>query len=562
MYTENKTVQILIAMLKAFGIKQAVLSPGTRNVPFVHSIEKDDFFKCYSIVDERSAGYFALGLILESNEPVVISCTSGTSATNYSSAICEAYEQKLPLIVLTADRNQYYLNQLEDQMIPQTNLYPGRTKMQITLPIVKDDLDYWYCRRIINEALLEATRRGGGPVHINIPIDWGLFAQNFSVKNLPKVNPFKRITFRDMYKKKIPEVDYLKNKKRILVLYGQNQPVSKKTIYDIEGFVNKYNCVIAVETISNLHTKGTVNTSLICRALTKESFTKVFAPDLVISLNGNYISTIKGLLKGCSSPFDHWTVNEEGNIVDQFKKLTRVFECSTEEFFEYFNKYGGDSLSDGEYLNLWREKINSLPKPNFPYSDNYAMQEFLKQIPNKSLLHYGNGVAVHISQYFPIDESIIHYCHSGTTTIDGSLSTFIGQAAASSKLCFAFIGDLSFFYDMNALWNRYVGNNVRILLYNNEGGKTFYWNAAKDIDTLPLHTAAEHFTSAKGWVESLGFQYLSAHNKEEFDENLPKFVVEKSDKPILFEVFTKKDSDARILMDYYDECKKVLENSL
>lgn len=397
-------------------------------------------------------------------------------------------------------------------------------------------------------------------MHINIPTDWGLFAHNFGVKELPVIRPIKRVTLRNMYAGEIEEVKNLKSKKRILVLYSQTQPASKEMEKSIEGFASKYNCAIAVETISNLHCDETINTSLICRALTKDLFTEEFAPDLVISLNGNYVSTIKGLLKGCPKDFEHWTVNEEGQVVDQFKKLTRVFECSTHEFFAYFDKHGGEPVTEHEYLDFWRDKIDSLPKPDFPYSDNYAMQEFLKQIPPNSLLHYGNGVAVHISQYFPIDSSIIHYCHSGTTTIDGSLSTFIGQAAASSKLAFAFIGDLSFFYDMNALWNRYVGKNVRILLYNNEGGQTFYWNAAKDIDTLHLHTGAEHFTTAKGWVESQGFRYLSAKNKHEFDENLPKFVVEESDKPILFEVFTKKETDARILMDYYEECKNKLES--
>ncbi len=558
MYSDNKTIQILISLLKEFGVKQAVLSAGTRNVPFVHSVEKDAYFKCHSVVDERSAAYFAIGLSLEHKEPVLISCTSGTASTNYTSAICEALEQHIPLVVLTSDRNIYYLNQLEDQQIPQSGMYRTSVRKTVTLPIIKDGNDEWYCRRLVNEALLELNHNGGGPIHINIPTEWGLFAQNFNTKELPIFKAIKRVTSRDMYSGKIDEINKLKSKKRILVMYSQNQPVSKEMVKNIEGFVLKYNCAIAVETVSNLHCKGTINTSLICRALTKDLFTKEFAPDLVISVNGNYVSTVKGLLKGCSKEFEHWTVNEEGQVVDQFKKLTRVFECSAHEFFMYFDIHGVESVKDNEYLDFWRDKIDSLPKPEFPYSDNYAMQEFLKQIPPNSILHYGNGVAVHMSQYFPIDSSIIHYCHCGTTTIDGSLSTFIGQASATEKLCYMFIGDLSFFYDMNAIWNRYVGNNVRILLYNNEGGETFHWNAAKEIDTLHLHTSAEHFTTAKGWVESRGFRYYSARNKEEFDTSLPEFVRKESDAPIFFEVFTKKETDAQILLDYYEICKNDL----
>ncbi len=558
MYSDNKSIQILISLFKEFGVKHTVLSPGTRNVPFVHSVERDSFFKCHSIVDERSAGYFAIGLAVEKKEPVIISCTSATATTNYSSAVCEAYEQKLPIIILTGDRNPYYLDQLEDQMVPQTQLYPGRTKKQITLPIIKDEIDYWYCRRIVNEALLEMNHNGSGPIHINVPTEWGLFAQNFNTKELPKLNPIRRVTIRDMFAGKISEVDELKSKKRILVIYGQSRPASKELIDAINNFSNKYDCVISSETISNITCNNQINTSLITRALSKDTFSNIYAPDTVISIGGNYVSQIKGLLNGCTKEFEHWTINEEGVVVDQFKKLTRVFECSPLEFFKYFGENTIDNDKTNEYLRLWNEKIDSMPKPKFEYSSNYAMQEFLKRVPNNSLIHYGNGVSAHVSQYFSVDESLEHYCHTGTTTIDGSVSTFIGQSSATNRLSFLFVGDLSFFYDMNGIWNRYVGNNVRILIYNNEGGETFHWNAARDIDTLPQHISAEHFASAKGWVESRGFKYLSSHTKEEFDEKLPEFMVSESDQPIVFEVFTKKDIDAKMLMAYYDEIKKVL----
>ena len=557
MYSDNETVQIVISLLKEFGVRHAVLSAGTRNVPVVHSLEKDPYFKCYSIVDERSAAYFALGLALETGEPVLMSCTSGTASTNYTSAMWEASRQHLSLIALTSDRNQYYLNQLEDQMITQSGMYRSACRKSVTLPIVQDDKDAWYCRRLVNDALLELNHRGGGPVHINLPTEWGLFAQNFNTKELPVCKPIRRYSLKDLHAGARNLVSGLKSRKRILVIYGQSRPVSDEIKRDIEGFVSKYSCVIAVETISNLSVKGTINTSLICRALTKEMF-REYAPDLVISVQGDYVSTIKGMLKGCPAGFEHWTVNEEGVVVDQFKKQTAVFECSAADFFAYFNAQGGEAVGSNDYLDFWQGRINSHPDLNFPYSSVYAMQEFLKQIPAGSLLHHGNGVAVHMAQYFPTDSSIITYCHTGTTTIDGSLSTFIGQAAASEKLCFAFIGDLSFFYDMNAIWNRYVGKNVRILLYNNEGGQTFHWNAAREIDTLPLHTSAEHFATAKGWVESQGFKYLAARNKEEFDARLPEFMAPESDAPVLFEVFTKKESDGQILHDYYRQCREAL----
>lgn len=557
MYTDNQTVQILISLLKEFGVRHAVLSPGVRNVPIVHSIEQDKAFECYSVVDERSAAYFGLGLALQTNEPILISCTSGTASANYLSAMWEAKRQNVPLIALTADRNQYYLEQLEDQMIKQDCMFGTAVRKSVTLPIVENEKDTWYCRRLVNEALLEMHSGGGGPVHINIPIEWGIFGQNFNTKKLPKLKTIRRTTYKDMQSGRIDALEEIKTKKRILVLAGQDRPMKPEALTALEKFAAHYPCAVAVETISNIHLPEVINTNLMTRALTKDMFTE-YAPDLVISFGGNYVSQIKGRLKSCDDDFDHWCINEDGAVIDQFKKLTRVFTCSPQDFFAYFNEHFTGSKPDQSYRKLWQSRIESLPAPNFTYSSNYAMQAFLSHIPNNSILHYGNGVAVHMAQYFPHDPSIETYCHSGTTTIDGSLSTFIGQAATSDKLCFAFIGDLSFFYDMNALWNRYVGKNVRILLYNNEGGQTFHWNAAKDIETLPLHTSAEHFTTAKGWVESLEIKYLSATNKDELDAALPAFVSGDSDQAICLEVFTKKDEDGKMLHDYYDQCREHL----
>jgi 2-succinyl-5-enolpyruvyl-6-hydroxy-3-cyclohexene-1-carboxylate synthase len=557
MYSDNQTVQILLALLKEFKVRHAVLSPGSRNVPVVHSIEQDPDFRCYSVVDERSAAYFGLGLALETGEPVLISCTSGTAAANYTSAMWEASKQNLPIVALTSDRNPYFFGQLEDQMIAQADMYGSACRKSVTLPIIKDDKDAWFCRRLVNEALLELHHRDGGPVHINLPTEWGLFAQNFNAKALPKLNPIRRFGRRALLHGNMAPMAELVTKRRILVLVGQSRDVNEGYRGSVEAFAARFPCAVAVETISNLAVPDAINTSLITRALTKEMFVE-YAPDLVISVGGNYVSPVKGLLKGCAADFEHWCVNEDGVVVDQFRKLTAVFECSAHEFFAYFNEHGGVANPDHSYLELWRSRIGALPKPDFPYSSGYVMQAFLGQIPPGSILHHGNGVAVHIAQYFLTDTRITTYCHTGTTTIDGSLSTFIGQAAVTDKLCFAFIGDLSFFYDMNALWNRYVRQNVRILLYNNEGGQTFHWNNARDIDTLPLHTSAEHFTSAKGWVESRGFKYLCARTKEELDALLPEFVAAESDQPICFEVFTKKDSDGRILHDYYDRCRQHL----
>ena len=171
MYTIHKNVQVILALLKKYNIHNLVISAGTRHIPLVFSAENDDFFNCYSIVDERSAGFFALGLIQSTQEPACIICTSGTAACNYVSAVNEAYYQHLPLVVLTSDRNRYYLNQQEDQCIPQLNLFKDVARKIVDLPIVRDNKDFLYCQRLVNEALLELDHKEKGPVHINFQID-------------------------------------------------------------------------------------------------------------------------------------------------------------------------------------------------------------------------------------------------------------------------------------------------------------------------------------------------------------------------------------------------------
>ena len=218
MYTELKPYQMIIGMLKKYNIRHCVLSAGSRNVPFVHSIEEDPFFKCYSVVDERSAGYFALGLAQELNEPVVISCTSSTATCNYWPPIAEAYYQNVPIIVLTSDRNPSMLGQWEDQMINQVGMYDRHVRKSVNLPIINDEDDIYYCERLINEAFLELNHNGSGPVHINIPMK--AYNNSFNVKELPEVKKIDRVVIEDNESIWNTKIQKLKNAKKIMVICG------------------------------------------------------------------------------------------------------------------------------------------------------------------------------------------------------------------------------------------------------------------------------------------------------------------------------------------------------
>ena len=554
MYSNVKSVQLLVSALKEKGVKNIVISAGTSHDAIIRSIEEDGYFKTFNIVDERSASFFALGIIQETSKPVAIICTSGTATSNYMSGVTEAYKRKLPLIVITADKNPYYLNQLEEQMIDQVGLFDTNTKYNNTLPIVRDKKDEWYCQRIINEALLELDHHGKGPVHINIPIEEGMFAidSTFTTETLPKFNLIERIDESTQEREWKKKFELLKGKK-VLIIFGQEDYyANKKRESLISSIFDKYNCVFAVDKLSNLHCRGTLEVTRATKQMADKGTTNNVIPDVVINLGGNNTLDIKFAARNNPTTKEAWLVSEEGIVQDFYRKLSTIFECSIDKFLEEMNKY--EVEKSNSYYNDWvAEDEKYKEQPELEYSNLYVVKELMKNIPKESNLNLANSTTIRIAEYFDLDSSIPVYCNRGVNGIDGSMSTFIGQSAISDKLNFLIIGDLSFFYDMNALWNRYIGKNVRIMLSNNSGASLFHFNQGLEkFPTLNENVAADHNGIAKGWVESRGFKYLSASNKKEFDEALKQFVSEDSEKPIFLEVFTKKEDDAKIQHEFYD----------
>lgn len=552
MYSNLKSVQILVAMLKKKNIKNIVISPGNSHNAIVRSIEEDGFFKTYNIVDERSAAFFALGIIQELKEPVAICCTSGTATDNYMSGVTEAFRRKMPLIVITGDKNPYYLAQLEDQMIDQVNLFKTNTKYSVTLPIIKDSKDEWYCNRLLNEAFLEMNHHGVGPVHINVPIEEGMLAINndFTTTELPDVNVIERIDNKTN-QNKVEEIFKKLKEKKILIVYGQDNNISEKRKKAIEKISENYNCVISVDKLSNLHCKGSIETSKASLGAKMDGKFAELLPDVVITLAGNVAWDGKFSLKGFKNNFESWLVNDDGKVQDYYKNLTTVFEMTIDEFLNTMASYNIEN--NKSYYELWKKKTEEFTIPEFEYSNLYIVQKLMKKIPENSVLNIGNSTIIRLAQFFDLKDSIQVYCNRGVNGIDGCMSTFIGQAATSDKMNFLMIGDLTFFYDMNALWNRYVGKNVRIMLNNNSGAALFHFNQGLNkYPTLNENVAAEHDAVAKGWAESRGIKYLSATNKEEFDKNLEEFLNPNSDTPILLEVFTKKEDDAKLQHEFYE----------
>lgn len=556
MYSSLKNIQILVALLKKYNVKNIVISAGTRHTPFVYSVEHDDFFTTYSVVDERSASFFAIGMIEKLREPVAVVCTSGTAAANYVSAANEAFYQQLPLLLLTADRNHYYMFQQEEQMIPQENLYKAVCKKVVTLGHVRDDKDFWYTSRICNEALSELRNGEPGPVHINFIVenDYPLYQGiiKFKEETLPDVKKVERLTLEDSDNTWKSWGDKLKNTK-ILILYGQHGVLTDEEKEDIERFTEKYNCVISKDLISNLHVKYAIPTFTLNKVLDNNELNEL-APDIVITMNAHTVSELKTRLTQFKDKFEHWHVSAKGEVSDPFKCIPDVVACSPKNFFKRFAEMDEKAEHEHSYYEQWKtayERIGnkgSLNDIDIPYSSMYAMQQLIKNIPDNSLLHIANSNSIRLANFFELNETVEVYDNRGCHGIDGSMSAFVGQAQLKDGPAFLVIGDLSFFYDMNALWNKYVGKNVRILICNNSGGAIFYaYPNVNNVPTLGDHIAAVHENSVKAWVEDRGFKYLSATTKEELDTNIRELMQKESDAPVILEAFTEKEIDAECI---------------
>lgn len=549
MYTELIPYQMIIAMLKKYNVRKCVLSAGSRNVPFVHSVEKDEFFDCYSVVDERSAGYFALGMSQECNEPVVISCTSSTATCNYWPPVAEAYYQGVPLIVLTSDRNPSMLGQWEDQMIDQVGMYDRHVRKSINLPIINDEDDIYYCERLLNEAFLELNHHGTGPIHINIPMK--SYNNSFNKKELPEIKKIERVELKE--KEKINYYrEILGKKNRILVVCGQNSYVSDSLKKEIKKFFSKYNSSICVEYMSNIEFENGINLNvgMDSRYITTKKM-KELLPDVVISFGGNVFNGIKEQLRKFYKEIEHWSIDPKGNVVDLFKSLSIIFECTPEEFFAEMNKVDESQVNNKEYNNLLLDYVNRIEYPEFKYSHIKAIKKVVEKIPENSILHLSINDSIRITNFFKLNNNIKTYANIGTHGIDGCLSSFLGQAISTDKQAFLVIGDLAYFYDMNATRLRHINSNVHILLINNEGGSEFYFNRMWKDEYSDLHTTARHNTKAKAWVESNNFKYLSAFDDESLNKAIEQFF-EKSDKPVFLEVFTEMKSDSDEIYNFFD----------
>lgn len=566
MYSSKRNVCQLLSLLKAHNISRFVVSPGSRHIPIVISMEADPFFHLYSVVDERGASFFAIGLMQRFQEPVGVICTSGTAAANYCSAINECLYQELPLLVLTADREECLRDQHEDQMIRQSTMYTTITKMVANLPLVNDDKDAWFNNRLINEALLELNHHGNGPVQINIPVADHI--DSFATRTLPAERKISRIELTNVDWSSI--ASYLTGKK-VLVVCGEGYTLSEQQRQALNDFCNKFDAAVLCDKMSNCHVDNSVENAFpVLQALGSADVTEL-APDLIISIRSNFSFNpeLKGFVsrvKKAGLKVENWFVHPSGRIVDPYKGiLTRVYEMDEFHFFQQVASSLATPCAEPAYAGSWTVISKAILEPSVQYGHVNAVGKFLKHIPNDCILQLANSNSVRMAQLYHIDPSIEIHCNRGTDGIDGCMSTTIGYASETDKLTFLMIGDLTFFYDMNALWNRQLGKNVRIFLDNNGGGAIMHMPNRPEFAAqhLPNFISAHHDASAKAWAEDRGFKYVSARTDDEIEKGVKLLTDTNAEGPIILEVFSEMLEDTRIFKGYYSSIsRQQLELSL
>ncbi len=545
MYANEKSTLLLVSLLKEFGIKKIITSPGTTNLSFVASLQCDPFFEMYSCVDERSAAYMAVGMSAESGEPVVITCTGATASRNYIPALTEAYYRKLPILAVTGTQNVRRVGQLSSQLIDRSQIQRDIARISVDIPIMNDAEDLQDITVMLNTALNALTRNGGGPVHINLRTQ---YTRDFSVSELPKVRKIVHLGYADI--EKFPEIP----NGRIGIFVGSHNTFSLELTKAIDKFCASRDAVVFCDHTSGYYGEYKVNFSL--PAVQKNYSCPLLNLDLCIHLGE--ISAEYGTLSRLNGSKEVWRVSPDGEIRDQFRKLKYVFEIEESDFFNYYI-CNSDAEERGFLYACHKEYEAMISKlPQLPFSNVWIASVLTKELPRGSCLHLGILNSTRAWNLFLLPAGVTSFANVGGFGIDGDVSSLIGASLVNSdKLYFGVVGDLAFFYDMNSLGNRHVGKNVRLLIVNNGKGtefRNFYHTGSLFGDKADEYIAAGgHFGNksvnlVKDYSRDLGFEYITASTKEEFLTEYKQFVDPViGDHSIVFEVFTNSQDESDAL---------------
>lgn len=553
-FSKKLNVQLLAETLLAFGIEHIVLSPGSRNGALSTHFTHHPEFKTYSIVDERSAGFVALGMAQQLRKPVVLCCTSGSAAANYYPAVTEAFYQNVPLIVLTADRPEHLVDNFDGQTIRQKNLFELHSYHNTQLSEDESTETLTDNLGLIKKAI-KSCLHDFGPVHINMPFSEPLYEFQdtidiqFDKFELPE---------KDKVEFDLNEFSSIWNSvEKKLILVGMQFP-DEKLNHLLNELSDDDSVVILTETTSNLH--STIFFNKIDQLIfpLNEMDLEKLRPDLLLTIGQNVISKkIKSFIRTHKPQF-HWHLDEFWQP-DTYQCLTHKIKINPIKFLEEFNP--NIKKSERNYYEIWNEirKSNQQKHNEFlqktGFSDLTVFEELIKTYPEKEQIHYGNSSGIRYAQLFDHKSTNEIFCNRGTSGIDGSTSTAIGAAMASQKPTVMVTGDISFFYDSNALWNNYIPKNFRIIIINNGGGNIFkIIPGPENSGVVESVFETRHHLTAEHLAKMFGFEYENVNNLEDLKIFLGEFYLE-SEKPKILEINTSIIENAQIQRDYFEFLK-------
>ena len=564
MYSNKENVNILTSLLVAHEVRYAVTCPGSRNAPIVHNLNECPDITCFPVTDERSAGFYALGIALALREPVVVCVTSGTAVLNLAPSIAEAYYQHVPLIVISADRPPQWIDQKDGQTLPQPDALGRFVRKAVSVPEPHDDEDRWYCNRLVNEALLAAFSRWRQPVHINVPLSEPLF--DFKVEDLPNEravgSAYGMLAHGHLASEYSLLYDFWKARRPMIVV-GQNDRFALNDDWPLWK-----HAVVLHESI------GCNSGACLFDEVLSHKNSASLQPDFVLYGGGALVSKrLKTFLRSCKNAC-FWEISEDGTLHDTFMNASGVLEGDLDDVLGMFNDFLSDmayyekqydirldELADTtSFVNKWEKALKQAERHRDTFVPDYsqmaavrcletAIGRYAADTDNPPAVHYANSMPVRLANIY--SKGFV-WCNRGVNGIDGSLSTAAGFSLVKKRRVVSVVGDLSFFYDQNALWNQNLRGNLRILLLNNAGGGIF--NLLPGLGKSAAHhrfIAAEHHTTAEGICQQNDIAYLKATDMDTLQQGIDALLNMDSKRPVVLEVFTNVSDDERVLREYY-----------
>ncbi len=516
----NNPVKILAKICSQFGIEHAVICPGSRSAPLVFAFNRNKNIKTYSIIDERSAAYMALGMAQQLQKPVALICTSGTAALNFYPAIAEAFYQKIPLVILTADRPLELLNQQDGQMINQVNVFGNHVRGSLNFDSILRT-SHSELRTFLNKSMFPVM----GPVHINVPLVEPLYEnleEEILIENLEK--PLN--IFGDFDNKNI--IDALQQTQKRVIIIGQNLP-NQELLATLKELAKKDFAILA-DVVSNQHESSVLKHFDFLVSQANIETLQVLEPDFIISLGGPVLSKALKLWLKKQKPKYHFRIQQDETLVDTYNNVTEYIYGNNIEVLKSLVNAEFSSSTYAEYLGLMelksqRKIAEFINQNNVEFNELVTVNFVLKNLPKNSQLQIANSASIRYVSYIGLpDKNITAFCNRGTSGIDGCTSTAIGAANMTKEIVTLITGDLAFFYDRNAFWNNFVPNNLRIILLNNHGAGIFNLidgpNSQPELEEFFL---TKHKLNAKNLAAENGLSYNLCKNNDEFANALATF---------------------------------------